>query len=130
MRVLHIIAAMCVLSLVFFFAGCGPDTAAQLKQAQDDLALAQAKTATVEKERDSLKVAMARCTQEREQTRKDLQFFAKKVNPLEKANFDKGMLIEKLQKEIEDLRKAAGEKKADIDAAPAAPHEPAGNLPQ
>jgi septal ring factor EnvC (AmiA/AmiB activator) len=130
MRVRHIIAALCVLSLVFLFAGCGPDTAAQLKQAQDDLAQAQAKTAAVEKEFASLKADMVRCTKEREQTRKDLQFFAKKVNPLEKANFEKGVLIEKLQKELEDLRKTSGEKKADTDAAPAAPQEPAGDVLQ
>ncbi len=130
MRKLEMIATLCVISLVMLVAGCGSDTAMQLKQAQDDLAQAQAKTAAVEKDRDTLKASMARCTKELEQARGETQFFAKKVNPLERANFDKGILIEKLQKELEELKKPGEQPQTGTDAAPAAPKAPTGDLLQ
>jgi len=130
MRAQHIIAALGALSLVVFCAGCGSDTAMQLKQAQDDLAQAQAKTAAVEKDRDTLKASMARCTKELEQARGETQFFAKKVNPLERANFDKGILIEKLQKELDELKKPGEQPQTGTEAAPAAPQAPTGDLLQ
>ncbi len=120
MRAQHIITALFVLSMVFFFAGCGSDTAAQLKQAQDDLAKAEARIVAIEKERDTLRGDMARCAQEREQARNDLRFFAKKVNPLELANYEKERLIETLKKELESSMKIIKELKAGMDAAPPA----------
>ena len=117
MRTQCIIAAPAFLSVILLIAGCGSDSADQLKQAQENLVKAEERAAAAEKERDAIRGMLNRCTLEKEQALNDVKFFAGKVNPLELRNFQQERQIEALTKELEKYKEALDAQKADKDNA-------------
>jgi septal ring factor EnvC (AmiA/AmiB activator) len=100
-------AAMAVL-----LSGCGADTAEQLKKTQADLAAAEKRAADLKNELLKAQATIDTVSQERDEARHDVQFFARKVNPLEKSNYEKDLAINQLKAELEECRKTNEELKA------------------
>ncbi len=117
MKTPYIIAAFFVLLPAVFLAGCGAGCSKQLKEAQDARIKADARANEADKQVASLRASLDRCAKELEQAKYDVQFFARKVNPLELENYQKEQRIESLMKELEACRKAAGQNDSNSPAA-------------
>ena len=128
-RNIMIIAFAVVLAAVF--GGCGADTAGQLKQTQADLAATEKQASELKAELLKAQATIDRLTQDRDQALHDVKFFANKVNPLERQNYEKDKTIAALKGELENARRTIEELKAAAEKpAPVAPATPTTAVPQ
>jgi septal ring factor EnvC (AmiA/AmiB activator) len=124
-RKMMLAASMLCLSVLL--AGCGPNTDAQLKKTQADLAACDKQAGELGGEVAKAQASIKKLSEERDEAINANKFLAKKANSNEQIIMENAKVIADLkaeiaknQKTIEEM-KAAAEKAAAVPAAPVAP---------